>query len=141
MGTQLLSGFERSEIRESVGLGAVDVALVVAFVTYGYVDHGGDPLADPAATAETVAPFLLGWVVAVLLTGLYRRTLARDPIQAARYTTLCWLAAANIGLALRSTELVAGNTVGPFPLVMTGVGLVVLVPWRVGYAVVGNRRR
>lgn len=140
MGTRSLPFTNGPPIREAVGLGVVDVALLAGFVTYGHLHHGGDPLADPAGTVEAVAPFLLGWIVASALAGVYRRAIARDPIRIARLSALCWLAAANVGLLLRNSPYLDGGTAYPFPLVMTGVGLLVLLPWRIGYAAaVGNR--
>ncbi|MCU4924964.1 DUF3054 domain-containing protein [Halobacteria archaeon AArc-dxtr1] len=133
------SVLERDGGREAIVLGVVDVALLTGLVLYGHVHHGGDPLSDPAGAAETALPFLLGWLAIALLGGVYRRHVYADPISAARLTAVCWIAAANIGLLVRSSPEIQGGVAYPFGIVMTGIGLVALLAWRVGYAVFATR--
>lgn len=121
--------------RTQVGIGAVDVLLVGGLVIYGHLHHGGDPLADPLGSAAVAFPFLLGWILVSILAGVYARAVYADPLRTARLTIVCWIAAANVGLLLRSSPYFDGGVAYPFGFVMTGVGLAALVPWRVAYAV------
>lgn len=123
--------------RETLLLGAADVVVVVAFVSVGLVSHGIDPITKPIAALETVAPFVIGWLAVAPLAGVYARRWTSVP-HVARVTAIAWIAAANVGLILRSSPLFDGGTVWPFSLVITGFGLLVLVGWRVGYAVVAS---
>lgn len=120
--------------RTTILLAAGDVALIVVLLLFGQRHHGTDPIAEPLASLETVGPFLLGWLVAALLAGVYARAIAGSPARAARTAAVAWIAAANVGLILRSTPVLEGGAPWPFNLVVTGTGLVVLVGWRVGYA-------
>ncbi|GAB7017445.1 DUF3054 domain-containing protein [Halostagnicola bangensis] len=121
--------------REGVGLGVVDIALLSGLVTYGHLHHGGNPLANPLGAVEAIVPFLIGWVLVSMLAGLYTRGVYADPARVARYATLCWIAAANLGLIIRSSPLFDGGAAYPFNLVITGTGLVVFVLWRTAFAV------
>lgn len=121
--------------RESLPLGAVDLALVVGLVLFGQLSHGINPITEPLASAETVVPFAAGWIVASLLAGLYTRGLASSVGQITRLTAVTWLAAANLGFILRASPLFEGGAPWTFTVVMTGFGFLVLVGWRVGYAI------
>ncbi|THE66548.1 DUF3054 domain-containing protein [Salinadaptatus halalkaliphilus] len=117
--------------RTSLSLAVVDITLVICLLLVGQRSHGIDPIADPLATIETVFPFLAGWIVAAVLAGLYTRNMS--PSRVLRLTTITWLAAANIGLILRSSPAFDGGASWPFALVITATGLVVLVGWRLCY--------
>ncbi len=123
--------------RETLVLGAVDVGIVIAFVVLGLLSHGIDPISAPIDSIETIVPFVVGWLVIAPLAGVY--TVRSTSIgSVSRATTIAWIAAANVGLILRSSPLFDGGAVWPFNLVMTGIGVVALVGWRIGYAVVAN---
>lgn len=120
--------------RERITTGVIDVVLIAGLVSLGRIEHGGNPLTEPIASLETIAPFVIGWVGAAVLAGVY----ARDPPvgDGLRLTAVTWIAAANVGLMLRASSLFDGGATWPFPLVITGSGLVVLLGWRFGYALV-----
>ncbi|MCL9813176.1 DUF3054 domain-containing protein [Natranaeroarchaeum aerophilus] len=110
---------------------AGDLLVVSLVVAGGIVEHHGlAGLTDPFTTLETVIPFAVGWLLCAGIAGLYRPDVLTDPRVAARHTTLTALAAVNVGLLLRASPYFAGGTAWPFPLVMTGTVLVVVVPWR-----------
>lgn len=113
-----------------------DVLLILAFVVAGEVRHGVDPLARPGVVVDTAIPFLLAWFVAAVLAGLYRP--GWSPRTTAVRTAAAWAAAALVALGLRATPLFHGDFALAFLLVSVGVGLVLLVPWRVGVAVASN---
>lgn len=121
--------------RERLGLAAIDLVAVGGLVTYGYLHHSEDPLANPLGVVEPVTPFLIGWALAAVLAGLYARDIYANPVRTARYTAVGWIGAANIGLIIRSTPVFEGGSPFPFNLVITGFGLVVLLLWRTAFAV------
>lgn len=131
--TRTRAALDRTTLLLAVG----DVAVVAGLLLFGYRQHGGT-LTEPLAAAETIAPFLLGWLVAAPLAGGYAPDVASSATRAARVTTVAWLAAANVGLLLRSSPLFEGGAAWPFTLVITGTGIAVLVAWRVGYALYAN---
>jgi hypothetical protein len=126
--------------RETIALGVGDVALLAGVILVGQRSHGVTPLAEPFAALETLVPFLVGWLVMAALAGAYASDATASMARAARVTTVAWVAAANVGLILRATELFDGGASGLFPLVITGIGLLVLVGWRVSYAAYAGTR-
>lgn len=126
--------------RRTALVAAGDLLLLAALLTVGVIQHGTDPLADPLATVETMAPFVLAWFPVAALAGLYAADTIGSPRRTVRLTTLAWLAAANVGLILRSSPLFDGGAAWPFDLVITGLGLVILVVWRGAIAAVSTRR-
>ncbi|QFU83688.1 DUF3054 domain-containing protein [Natronorubrum aibiense] len=124
--------------RETLLLGVCDVGLLAGLVIVGQLSHDVNPITQPVASLEAIAPFIIGWLVVAAVIGLYTQSAASSVAQAARLTTATWLGAANIGLLLR--QGVFGDTAAwPFPLVITGFGLLLLVGWRVGYTAVLRR--
>ncbi|WP_254764096.1 DUF3054 domain-containing protein [Natrinema marinum] len=119
--------------RDRLVTATVDTALVVGLVLLGNVEHGGNPIADPLASLETVAPFAIGWIAVALLAGVYTRE-EFEPVGDYRLLAVTWIAAANVGLMLRASSLFEGGANWPFPLVITGFGLLALLGWRLGYA-------
>ncbi|MDF9747119.1 DUF3054 domain-containing protein [Natrinema salsiterrestre] len=119
--------------RHRVVAGLVDVVLVAGMVLYGYIDHGGDPIADPVGSLGTIAPFVVGWLAVALLAGVYT---LESPLSGhgLRVTAVTWIAAANVGLMIRGSPLFDGGTTWPFPVVITASVLVVLMGWRLGYS-------
>lgn len=119
--------------RETLVLGIGDVVLIAGLVVVGQLSHGTNPLAQPVTSLEAITPFVIGWLVVAVVAGVYARPVASSVTRVARLTTVTWIAAANVGLILRQAVF-ADTAAWPFPLVMTGFGLLLLVGWRVGYA-------
>ncbi|MFC7007586.1 DUF3054 domain-containing protein [Halalkalicoccus salilacus] len=69
----------------------------------GLRSHGVDPLASPAYTAETVAPFLLGWLVVAPLLGVYTARVRESFAETLLSVGLAWIVAALAGIGLRAT--------------------------------------
>lgn len=122
--------------RERLGLATIDLVAVAGLVTYGYLHHSDEPLANPLGAVESITPFLIGWAIAAVLAGLYAQDTYANPTRAVRYTAIGWIGAANIGLIIRSTPLFEGGAAYPFNLVITGFGLLLLLLWRTAFAVV-----
>ncbi|ELY42601.1 DUF3054 domain-containing protein [Natronorubrum sulfidifaciens] len=124
--------------RETLLLGVGDIVLLAGLVVVGQLSHNVNPLTQPVASLEAIAPFVIGWLVVAAIAGLYTRPATSSVTRIARLTTITWLGAANVGLLLRQS--VFGATAAwPFPLVITGFGFLLLVGWRVGYTAVLRR--
>ncbi|OLZ41008.1 hypothetical protein A6E15_08395 [Natrinema saccharevitans] len=112
--------------------GIVDILCIVGIVLIGRISHNGNPIAEPIASLETVTPFVVGWLAAAALAGVY----AADRAGASREFRLpavAWIAAANVGLMLRGSPLFDGGATWPFPVVITATGLTALLGWRLVY--------
>lgn len=124
----LASRFDRSSATASLAVG--DLLVVVGFLVVGELRHGVNPVESPLVVADTVAPFLVGWVVAALAVGAYAPGATRSVESAVLRATGAWVGAAAIGLALRATPYFHGNSPLTFALVVTGMGVVFLSAWR-----------
>lgn len=112
-----------------------DIALVFLFVSIGELQHGYDLLAQPGRVVGTALPFLIGWVIASVLAGVYAPRIYRSLRSGVVRTALAWIGAVLVGQALRATATFHGDFAVTFMFVSLGVGLVLLVPWRaaIGY--------
>jgi len=118
--------------RRALGVAAGDLLAIGAVVGWGlYSHHGAAAFATPVDSFMTVLPFLLGWPIPAVLAGVYEDGVIADPLAAARYVTVAWIAGANLSLILRTSPLFEGSAAWPFGLVVTGSVLVVLLGWRV----------
>lgn len=122
------SRFDRSTATAGLALG--DVLVLAGFLTMGSVNHGVNPISMPGHVAGTVAPFLVGWVVASLVAGAYAPDATRTVRTAVLRAVAAWVPAAAIGLTLRSTAFFHGDSPWTFALVVTGVGIVSFSAWR-----------
>ena len=116
----------------------VDIALIGVFVVGGELNHGVSPVGQPLRVLDTFAPFLLGWIVASVLAGAYRPRALSSSKAAAGVVGVAWISAALLGQLLRGTALFHGDLTLAFTIVSVGVGLALLVPWRVFVALRGR---
>lgn len=116
-----------------------DALVVTGVVLAGDLSHGTNPLTAPVSALETLVPFLAGWLLAAGLVGVYDAE-DEDPGRAIRLVSAAWLAGANLGLLVRASPLVPGGTTWPFPLVITGTVLGMLVLFRGAVVAVGHVR-
>lgn len=129
--------FVDSRVDRSAGtlwLALGDVAAILTFVVLGGLQHGTNPLVEPLVVLDTLAPFLVGWSVAGPLLGAYAPKARRSVKGAVVLTTVSWVSAALLGQTLRATEFFHGDAAPAFVAVSIGVGLFLLVPWRVAMA-------
>ncbi|WP_255191532.1 DUF3054 domain-containing protein [Natronobeatus ordinarius] len=139
--TVRIPGFGDGADRETVFVGVVDVALLAGLVLLGQLSHGQNPLAEPLGALEAIAPFVLAWIVVAPFAGVYARAVLSSPTAAVRVTVIGWLAAANVGFILRASPWFEGGIAWAFPLVMTGMGLLLLVGWRLAYVALAGGGR
>lgn len=124
----LRSRFDRSPGTARLALG--DLLVLAGFLTVGELRHGVNPVESPLVVADTVAPFLVGWVVAALVAGAYAPGATRTVRTAVLRAAGAWVAAAIIGLALRAMPYFHGGAPLTFALVVIGVGVVSFSLWR-----------
>ncbi len=114
-----------------LGVLAGDLLAVIGIVSVGlYQHHGAAGFASPLSAAETITPFVVGWLLCAGLAGLYGTEVLTDLGTAARLSAVTTFAAVNIALVLRASPLFEGSATWPFNLVMTVTVLAVVVPWR-----------
>ena len=107
-------------------LAAVDVVTLLALVTVGEIRHGVDVVGNPGQVLATAAPFLLGWVVVSALVGAYGDRAFAGGVDTLKLTVGAWIGGAGVGLTLRGTSYLAGDSPLSFALVMTGLGALAL---------------
>ena len=119
---------ERSSTTAWVAVG--DIVVIVAFLAFGALRHGVDPITQPLRVAGTVAPFLIGWVLAAPLVGAYAPRARQSVKMGALVAAAAWLPANLIGAALRATPYFHGQSPLSFVAVTFAVGAVFLATWR-----------
>lgn len=107
-----------------------DGLVIVAFLVVGELRHDVNPVAQPGHVAITIAPFLLGWLIAAPLVGAYSERARRSVPASVVFAIVSWLVADLIGAALRATPVIPGNSPVTFVAVTFGVGGVSLAIWR-----------
>lgn len=125
---------------------AGDVLVLAAFVGVGLHSHGSNPVSNPIHWLQTAAPFVIGWLVMSALSGAHG-TKARESYGYVVKTVVPgWVFGAVVGAGLRySPRVLAGEPVSPvvavqFAVVMTSMGLLFLVPWRLTVVYLTSRR-
>lgn len=131
-----MNALARTLDAESVGLPAVgklaaaDLATLLGLVTVGEIRHGIDVVGDPGRVLATAAPFLLGWVLVAALVGAYGDRAFAGGARGLAVTVGAWIGGAGVGLTLRGTTLLPGNSPLSFALVITTLGAVALAVGR-----------
>lgn len=128
----------KSELRPAVAnpwraaaIAAVDIVCIAGVIVLGLISHYGlVVLSEALPTLNVILPFLVGWAVCSLLAGAYDTEVVASAQSALPLTAVAWIAAANVGLILRSSPLFGGGSDWPFNLIITALVLLVLVPWR-----------
>lgn len=137
-----MAGLPRFDRSATTGvLLAVDLALIALQLSYGLVVHGTDPLAVPLYAAETVAPFLLGWLLVAPTLGVYTARTRGSLTETALSVGIAWSVAALIGVGLRATPWLVGGAPLAFVLVTIGTGLATLLPWRLLVSALARTRQ
>lgn len=121
----------------SFGVAIGDAALIGLFVLAGELSHYsvGYLGSHPERIVGTALPFYIGWIIAALVLGAYSHAARESPKRAALVAGGTWILAAVIGQALRATSVFHGDFAVTFVLVSIGVGLVLLVPWRIAVSI------
>ncbi|MFF2528430.1 DUF3054 domain-containing protein [Brevibacillus sp. DP1.3A] len=119
-----------------------DLIAFVLFVYYGKIIHNYP--VTVMGIIETLAPFLVGWIIAILLFKSYGQRTYESAGRQLLSSLITWTVAAPMGLLIRSWW-----TGVPITLIFAGVTyfitLAFLLGWRVpfafGYAIYKRNRR
>lgn len=109
-----------------------DLLGIVLLVAVGLYSHGTPAWVFPRHAVVTATPFLLAWLLLAPLFGLYNRRALRGYCRTLALLVPGWAAVALLAVVIRGTSLFPGGASRIFALVMTAVGLLVLLPWRLG---------
>ena len=109
-----------------------DVLVLILLLSAGTIHHRGVEFlaVNPGYLTGTLAPFLVGWLVASIPLGAYSPGAAETQKAAIPLAVRSWLVADAIGLGLRATPLFHGEVELVFVVVTLVVGLVGLSAWR-----------
>jgi len=116
---------------------AGDLVCIGLFVGIG--STVGHSIGDPVRIAITFSTFAVGWGIVSLLAGVHAAETRRSLRATAGRTALAWVVGAALVQGMRWTAEVPGNPALSFYLVSVGVGLALLVPWRLGVAAFARR--
>lgn len=123
----------------AAGLVVGDVLAISAFIAAGRQQHMGQAVGSPVGFLDTLTPFLVGWAIAAVIGGLYRRDAVATPRRAISWTLPAWVLALAIGMGLRATPVFSGGTAATFVIVAFVAGGALLVGWRVLAAAVTSK--
>ncbi|SEA10143.1 Protein of unknown function [Haloplanus vescus] len=127
--------FERRLDGRTTPIAVGDLLLIAVLFSGGTIRHHGVAFvtSNPGYLAVTIAPFLVGWILAAPLLGAYSPGAAESSKAAVPLALRSWLLADAIALGIRATPLVHGGVQLTFVAVSLGVGLVGLAVWRTVY--------
>ncbi|GKZ13694.1 DUF3054 domain-containing protein [Haladaptatus sp. T7] len=128
--------FDRSSTTAGLVIG--DVVVLVVLLAIGAMRHNENIIGNPGYFAGTVAPFLIGWIIASLVVGLYSSRARRSVRSSVLFADGTWVIAALIGAGLRATSFFHGESPLTFVLVMLGFGLLFMTVWRLVASVASN---
>ncbi|SEO10243.1 Protein of unknown function [Halorientalis persicus] len=132
----------RSRVDPSTATGLFlvgDLLAIAVFVVMGEISHDYPLLS--MRVLGTYAQFLLGWLVVAIPAGVYAADYRRDLTRSTVLVLGAWLGADVVAQGLRSTAVFPGNAALTFGIVAFLVGGVLLVAWRLTFAVVTSRRQ
>lgn len=124
--------FDRRLDGRATPLAVGDLLVVAAVFSAGTVHHNGLAfvLGNPGYLLSTIAPFLIGWIVAAPVLGAYAPGAAESAKAAVPLALRSWLVADAIALGIRSTSLAHGGVQLTFVAISVVTGLVGLGLWR-----------
>lgn len=140
---------EQSPFARIATLVVGDALVFLIFAAIGRNSHGeASGLAAIPQIVLTAAPFAIGWFIVAPFVGAYRRKLADQPKAMAMRTALAWLLSWPVGLLLRwffvdrlKTPPTTAGDFTAFAIVTFLFNMVVLLVWRVPYALNNSIRR
>jgi len=118
--------------RSTAGIAVLlgDLAVIAGLVTVGLLSHNiPDPWQYPGYLLSRITPFMLGWLLVAPFFGLFGADRLGSYRSVATFLLPAWICAAVVGATVRA--LATSGGAGPvFVAVMSGFGLLVLLPWR-----------
>lgn len=124
--------FDRRLDGRAAPLAIGDLVVVALLFSGGTIHHNGVAFvaSNPGYLAATIAPFLIGWIVAAPLLGAYSPGAAESAKAAVPLALRSWLLADAIALGIRAAADGWRSPQLSFVAISLGVGLVGLALWR-----------
>ncbi len=140
---------EQSTFARIATLVVGDAIVFLIFAAIGRNNHGeASGFAAIPQIVLTAAPFAVGWFIVAPFVGAYRRELADQPKAMAIRTAFAWFLSWPVGLLLRwffvdrvKVPPTSAADFASFATVTFIFNLVVLMIWRVPYALNNNARK
>jgi quinol-cytochrome oxidoreductase complex cytochrome b subunit len=140
---------EQSTFARVTTLVVGDAIVFLIFAAIGRNNHGeASGFAAIPQIVLTALPFAVGWFIVAPFVGAYRRVLADQPKAMAIRTAFAWFLAWPVGLLLRwffvdrvKVPPTSASDFAAFATVTFIFNLIVLMVWRVPYALNNNARR
>jgi hypothetical protein len=117
-----------------------DLLGLLVLIVWGLYSHQTLAWKVPRHTLETLAPFVIAWLVLAPLVGLYHRQTLREYRQTLGVLVVGWSIIAIVAALIRASPFFDGGASPIFVLVNAAFGLLILLPWRVA-VVAGLRQR
>ncbi|AZH26435.1 DUF3054 domain-containing protein [Haloplanus aerogenes] len=132
MANAVAAFFDRRLDGRTAPLAIGDLLVVAVLFSGGTIHHNGISFvaSNPGYLAVTIAPFLIGWVIAAPLLGAYSPGAAESAKAAVPLALRSWILADAIALGIRATPFVHGGVQLSFVAISLGVGLLGLALWR-----------
>ena len=128
-----------STVRATSLIAIIDFSIITAIIVIGQISHQINPLADILHSLLTYLPFYTGWVLTAPLLGAYHSSTINSYRNTGLIIAVSWILTVLIGGSLRATAFFPGDSPPLFLLVMTGFGLLGLLPWRLLITFFANR--
>jgi hypothetical protein len=121
-----------------------DLLALFVFGVVGRMTHDL-PASEVAGVLESTLPFVAGWFVATPWFGLFREEVATSPVGVVTRSLLAWVPI-GFPVSIVLWALVRGRAIPDeiapeFVVAALAVTVLLLVGWRLGYALVQQRRR
>jgi len=132
MANAVAAFFDRRLDGRTAPLAVGDLLVVAVLFSGGTIHHNGVGFvaSNPGYLAVTIAPFLIGWVIAAPLLGAYSPGAAESAKAAVPLALRSWVLADAIALGIRATPFVHGGVQLSFVAISLVVGLLGLALWR-----------
>jgi hypothetical protein len=118
--------------RSTAGIAVLlgDLAVIAGLVMVGLLSHNiPDPWQYPGYLLSRITPFMLGWLIVAPFFGLFGDDRLGSYRNTVAFLLPAWICAAVVGATVRAVATSGGA--GPvFVAVMSGFGLLTLLPWR-----------
>lgn len=121
--------------RITVIIAVIDFCIITAIIVLGQISHQINPLFDIQQSLLTYTPFYTGWILTAPLLGSYHASTITSFRNTVLINAVAWILTVLIGGSLRATTYFPGQSPPLFLVVMTGVGILALLSWRLALTV------
>lgn len=125
--------------RRTVGLLVGDLTVLALFIAIGLYEHNILVWEYPQYAVMTALPFVIAWLLVAPVLGAYATNTVVSIRQTVGVLVVVWTLASLLGGAIRATDVFHGGAQPIFLVVNLGLGLLMLLPWRVVATIALNR--